>query len=102
MVHDQPIQAELRHDVCERLELDWLLDVAVDTESVGGGHVSILLRGREHNDRGVPELTIRPNRTEDLDAVHLRQLEVEEDDPRVLPGVSTVVISAREQEVEGL
>src|SRR5438093_547591 len=80
LVQDQPVEPELAHGLHELAEVDRLADVAVGPEAVAVDDVPLLLGRREDDDGQQPGPGVGPDAAQDLHAVDLRQLEVEQDD----------------------
>src|SRR5579883_1228909 len=62
----------------ELVEIDRLPDVGIGAEGIAPFHILLLPRGGEDNDRKDPAPWVGPEPPQDLQAVDLRQLEVEE------------------------
>src|ERR1022692_1244514 len=62
----------------EALEVDGLLDVAVDAQVVAGGEVGFLIRRGEDYDGHAAGARVGPNRPQNLQARHFGQMQIQQ------------------------
>src|SRR6266849_9705 len=80
-VQEQPVQPDLGDGAREGLEVDGLDDVAVGAQAVRSRDVGLLLGRGEHDDRQLAGALVALEAPQDLQPVHLRELEVEQNHP---------------------
>src|SRR4051794_15799252 len=82
LVEHEPIESQLAHRVGELVKVDRLSDVAVRAQAVSAQHVALLARGGEDHNGEKARALIPAHLSQHLDAVHLRQLQIEQDELR--------------------
>src|SRR4029077_17118763 len=79
LVQEHPVQSHLGDGPGERLEIHRLDDVAVGTQSVRRRDIGFLVGRREYDDRQRLGPLIGPEPPQNLEAVDLRELQIQED-----------------------
>src|SRR5208282_512113 len=78
-VQEKPVHTHLLDGLHELVEVDRLDDVAVHAQAIALDDIPVLLRRGEDDNRRHARAFVRLQRLDDLEAVDLRQLEVQED-----------------------
>src|SRR2546423_887988 len=97
----EPVHAEVARRFLELVEINRLDDVAVHAQPVTLDQVPLLPRGSQHHDRDGPGAFVRLDTAEHLQAIDQRQLDVEQDDVRVISNRSVLVAAGTEHVFEG-
>src|ERR1700675_117439 len=100
MVDHQPIHSELPDNFLEFLQFNGFLDVAVDAQPVAVHQVSLLIRGRQHNDGNGTRALVGFDCAEYLLAADARKLEIEKDEPRGPFETALRIRAAAEEKIE--
>src|SRR6478672_6084289 len=101
LVEDGPEHAEVLDGFEERVEVDRLHDKSVDAEFVASQQVAFLTRRGEHDDGNLPLLAVGLDLFENLQAVDLRQLQVEKHHGRIA-GRALRMVAAAVEEIQRL
>src|SRR5579885_1350190 len=98
-LHERPVFVQRRHDLAEVAERDRLQDVTRDVEVVRLDAIALVVGGREHDDGREIELGIAAQLAQELDAVHARHVEIEQDDSAVARNGAVAELLQRLQSV---
>src|SRR5712691_10853025 len=101
-VHGQPVKTEVGDRFHEGVEFDWLHDIAVHAELIALHAVSLLRRGGDDDAGNLLRALVRFHGAQHIDAVDLRQLQIEKDDARTTQWIPARVLAAPEDEIERL
>ena len=77
MPHEFPVKLKRRRDFAEVPEIHRLHDVGIDAQATAFRVVALELRRRENYDGNILCALVRTDATKHLDAVELRQFQVE-------------------------
>src|SRR5882762_1026267 len=102
LVQEQPVQPDLGDGAREGLEVHWLDDVAVGTQPVRRRDVGLLLGRGEHHDRQRARALVVLESPQDLQPVHLRELQVEQNHLRGDADLAQRMALLAEEEFQGL
>jgi hypothetical protein len=80
LVQDQTIQAQLLDGLRKLSKVNRFAYIAVDAQVIAGGQVLLFFGRGEHHHRQAPRPLVSANASQDLQAVHFRQLEVQQDE----------------------
>jgi hypothetical protein len=101
VVEKKPVHSELLDRLGKLLEIDRLHDVAVDAQMVTFNHVILFLGGGKYDDGNGPGVRIVLDAVQNLQAVDLGELEVEEYELGRILDVASLMNSLAEEKVEG-
>src|SRR6266576_2253566 len=102
LVQEQPVQPHLGDGAREGLEIHGLDDVAVGTEPVCRRDIGLFLGRREHDDRQRARALIALESPQDLQPVHFRELQVEQNHARRDADLAQRMALVPEEELQGL
>jgi len=101
-IEHQPIEPELAHGFDERVEIHRLAHIAVDAELIAGDDVALFVRRGEDGYRQQRGAGIGAQALQDLQAVDLGQLEIEQDQLRLDQGIAPGMVAGAKQIIQRL
>src|SRR5881628_309085 len=102
LVEEQPVQPDIGHGAREGLEVHGLDDVAVGAQPVRRRDVGLFLGRGEHHDRQRSRALVALESPQDLQPVHFRELQVEQNHARRDADRAQRMALLAEEEFQGL
>ena len=99
---DEPVEPQLAYRFRELREVDRLAYVAVGTEIVAIEEIVVFLRRREDHHGQALRPRVGTEGSQDFEAIHLRELEIEQDDLREHGRIAAFVGASAEEIVQRL
>lgn len=82
LVQKQPVHAKCPGCLKKLLKVDRLDNVAIKAKFVTLYDIPVLSGGRQNDDGSVTQLGVAPNLSQHLEAIHFRQLQIQQDKTR--------------------